>query len=75
MTKRSLTPQTELNVMVGVVDAMNRAEIAGISLTGGPLQYESNGRYTIEWDSLEARWTLVAETDDAIVVDSFNRKV
>jgi hypothetical protein len=72
MTKKSITPEQELKVMITVVEAMTAAEAAGIRLTTGPRAYDTEGRYTIEWDSKTDRWTLVAETDDAIEVCSFN---
>jgi len=69
--RKTITPEAELRVMAAIVEAMSVAEAAGISFSGGPEVY-SAGRYSIEWDSIPARWTLVAETDDAINVCSFN---
>jgi hypothetical protein len=71
--QKTISPEDELKVMAGIVEAMTVAESAGVLLNGGPALYTA-GRYSIEWDSITARWTLVSETDDAIDVCSFNQR-
>jgi hypothetical protein len=65
---------------IAFVDKLNELEAAakkvrryGLPMAAGEVLSEGFEHYSVQWDSMTARWTLAAETDDAPDLCSFNQ--
>ncbi len=65
---------------IAFIDTLNELEQKakkirryGLPMDIGRVISEDFQDYSVEWDSMAARWTLVSETDDAPALCSFNQ--
>lgn len=76
MTQKMINP----GQYIAFVEMLNELEQAskkikrfGLPTTVGPEISKAFEHYSVQWDSVAARWALISETDDAPNLCSFNQ--